>query len=217
MWIFLWIVISFFILGVFFWSARILLQQKKVWKDFAKKMNLTYQEPKGFLVSPIVNGMIGPYGFALFSEEQQTEDSRGVRFSTVIEFSLRQGIPSPGAIGTPKMSIIFNTFEAPQTISLNDPDWDNSWFIRAGNAAVVQKYLTPQRTDILKKIFRMKILGALLLFNQDDVILRLETADPLNNLERVEKVIKGVIAQLSSLTLTDEERAALVAIASPSP
>ena len=212
MWIFLWIVVSCFILGTFFWSVRVLFQQKAAWKAFAQKMGLSYITQKGWLVSPSVSGSIGKYGFSLISEPQGTNDQRGVRYNTVIEFGLHQGLPSVGAIGTQKMNVILDQLIAKQGVSVSDSDWDVTWFIRATRPNVVQAYLTPARIEVLKKIFRLKTLGALFLFNESEGILRIETADPMVDAERLEKIVRGILAQLPVLLVGDEERAALLAI-----
>lgn len=214
MWIFLWLVVSCFILGIFFWSVRILFMQKRAWRAFAVKMNLSYQEEKGLLVSPRVNGSLGPYGFGLISEAQATEDSRGMRYVTVLEFALRSGVPgATGALGTQKMTPIISSLIAQNPLSLTDTDWDVNWFIRASNVAIVEKYLTPERIDVLKKIFRMKMLGALLIFTEDETILRIESADPLSDPVRTEKIVRGVQTQLPALVVTAEERTEMTAMA----
>lgn len=214
MWIFLWVIVSLFILGTFFWSVRVLFQQKAAWKNFAQKMNLTYMPQKGWLVSPVISGSIGQYGFSLFSEPQPTNDQRGLRYNTIIEFALRQGVPaSVGAIGTQKMAVILEQIIAKEPVSVSDADWDTSWFIRATRPAVIQQYLTPARVDVLKKIFRLKTLGTLFLFNDSEGILRLETSDPMVDAERLEKIVRGVLAQLPVLLVGNEERAALQALA----
>lgn len=215
MWIFLWIVVSCFILGTFFWSVRVLFQQKAAWKAFAQKMGLSYIPQKGWLVSPVVSGALGQYSFSMISEPQATNDQRGVRYNTVIEFALHQGLPAVGAIGTQKMTIILNDIIAKNPVSVGDTEWDASWFIRATRANVVEAYLTPARVDVLKKIFRLKTLGSLFLFNESEGILRIETADPMVNAERLEKIIRGILAQLPVLLVGDEERATLLALHKP--
>lgn len=214
MWIFLWVVVSLFILGTFFWSVRVLFQQKAAWKTFAQKLGVTYMPQRGILVSPVVSGAIGQFGFSLFSEPEPTNDQRGLRYNTVIEFALRQGVPGTvGAIGTDKMTVILDQLVAKAPVSANDPDWDATWFIRATNAAVVGQYLTPARIDVLKKIFRLKTRGSLFLFNDSEGILRIETADPMVNAERLEKIVRGILAQLPNLLIGDAERATLQEIA----
>jgi hypothetical protein len=204
-WIFLWVLVSLFIFAVFAWSVRILFKQKAAWKAFAQKMNLTYTQPKGLLVSAVVTGSLGPYDFGLFSEPQPTEDSRGQRYTTILEFGLRQGFPMGGGIGTARMQAFLQTLAMSQSVSVQDKDWDSSWIIRTENSAMLEKYLTPVRVDLLKKIFRMKVLAALFVFNDQNSVLRIETSDPLDNLERLEKIVKGVMGQLAVLVPTQEE------------
>jgi hypothetical protein len=211
-WIFIWALVSIFILGVFGWSVQILLLQKAAWKTYARKMKLNYQEGRGILSSPILSGSLGPYGFALFSEEIQTADARGRRFNTVIEIALRQSMPMTGVIGTESMAPAINALAIQQTMSPADPDWNNAWLIRTDNMKAMEQFLTKDRIETLKRLFRMKILAALFIFDQTDSVLRLETADPLSDAARLEKIVKSLIQQAEILTLQPGERAALTAI-----
>jgi hypothetical protein len=206
MWFLLWLLLSVFVFGVFAWSYKTLLRQKKAWKEFAQKNNLTYHTGKNFLDSPAVTGAIGDYGLNLFSTRMPAEDGRTSRFNMVMEFSLHRGIPTFGAIYTPQAQILIEGLEMPYNAMVdNDPNWDPSWKIRAQNTQIVLAYLTPERRTLLAKLFRMKIISALLAFNNEDMILRLETADPLDNIDRVEKIIRGVVGQLDALRTDQAE------------
>lgn len=199
-WVFIWILLSIFILGVSAWSFQILFRQKAAWLAFATKKDLTYQNGPHFLSSPIISGNIGPYGFGLFSEERQTSDARGQRFNTVIELALRKGLPAPGAIGAGAMAPIIEQLTGmTQSVSITDPDWDPQWVIRTTDSKALESYLTPARRDVLKKIFRLKILAALFVFDDKDAVLRIETADPLQDAEKIEKIVRSMIAQLEIL------------------
>lgn len=220
MWIFIWFLLSSFVLGVFAWSLRILFQQKAAWKAYAKKMNLTYQDGPRFLSSPVLSGSLGPYGFGLYTEEQRTNDTRGQRFSTILEIALRHGLPVMGAMGTQTVIPIIQSLRLDQSVVPQDKDWDPSWMIRTRHAGMVEKYLTPQRLEIIKKIFRMKVLSAFFIFDEQDAVLRIETADPLNDSQRLEKIVKGLIQHAEGLIVKNEERSmldALVRAAPPAP
>ncbi len=200
-WILIWVLLSLFILGVAAWSFQILFRQKAAWRDFATKKGLNYQNGPTFLSSPIIGGNIGPYGFGMFAEERPTNDARGQRYNTVIELALRRGMPTAGAIGTSIMVPLIEQLSGmTQTVTINDPDWDPQWAIRTNDSRILEAYLTPARRDVLKKIFRMKIMAALFVFDENDAVLRIETADPLQNAEKIDKVLKGMIAQLEILT-----------------
>ncbi|MBI2234058.1 MAG: hypothetical protein HYU57_03510 [Micavibrio aeruginosavorus] len=197
MWFFIWILLSVFIIGVTAWSLRILLAQRAAWQSFAKKNNLNFRTGRSFFVSPVVSGTLGPYGFGLFSEERPTGDARGSRFNTVIEIALRQGMPVPGVIGTAEMAPVIESLDnLTQTLTINDPEWDSRWLIRSTDSAAMEKFLTPARRDVIKKIFRMKIMAALFIFDDKDAVFRLETADPLHNLDRLEKIVRMLIQQV---------------------
>lgn len=217
MWIFIWVLLSTFVLGVFAWSLQILFQQKAAWKTYAQKMNLNYQDGPRFLSSPVLSGSIGAYGFGLYTEEQRTNDTRGQRYSTILEIALRQGLPAMGALGTPTMIPVIQSLRMDQSVVPQDKDWDPSWMIRTRHAGMVEKYLTPARLDIIKKIFRMKVRSAFFIFDEQDAVLRIETADPLNNSERLEKIVKSLIAHCEGLIVKNDERAALDAIVRAAP
>lgn len=217
MWIFIWLLLSTFVLGVFAWSLRILFQQKAAWKAYAKKMNLTYQDGSRFLSSPVLSGSLGSYGFGLYTEEQKTNDTRGQRFSTILEIALRHGLPVMGAMGTQTMIPIIQSLRLDQTIVPQDKDWNPSWMIRSRHAGMVEQYLTPTRLEIIKKIFRMKVLSALFIFDEQDAVIRIETADPLNDSERLEKIVKSLILHAEGLIVKNEERAALDALVRTAP
>lgn len=205
MWIFIWAILSSFVLVIFFWSIRILLQQKSAWRAYADKTKLTYSPGPRFLSSPSLSGMIGLYGFGLYTEEQQTADTRTARFNTVLEIALRRGLPTTGAMGTPLAVPLIQSLRLEQTYVPDDKEWDPTWMARARHGAMLKAYLTPPRLEIIKKIFKMKVLSALFVFDQQDAVLRIETADPLNNKDRLEKIVKGLIQQVDGLMVHEEE------------
>lgn len=216
MWIFLWLLLSVFVIGVSLWSVRILLQQKSAWKAYAEKMKLTYQNGPRFLDSPSLSGALGPYGFGLYSEEQKTQDTRGQRYNTVLEIALRHGLPTTGALGTPDLLEFTAPLSLDQSLVPQDADWDDRWVVRARNARVVEKYLTPARLEIFRKIFRMKVVSSFFIFDGQDAILRVSTTDPLNNKDRLEKIIKGLLSQVEPLIVQPEEFIQLRRVADPS-
>lgn len=199
MWIFLWFLVSAFILGVFFWSLQTLLRQKKAWQAFAVRHKLTYEAGAGLMGPPVVLGQINNIGFDLHTERVPTADVRGERFSIIIELALRQGIPGLGAIGTPGALPLIERLDVTEDYRPGDADWDPAWVGRTRDVGVLGFYMTERRREILKKIFRMKILAAVLLYDEQDIVLRIETADPLNDPERLEKIVKGLLAQFEQL------------------
>lgn len=217
MWIFIWVLLSIFVLGVSLWSVRILFQQKSAWKAYAEKTKLNYDGGQGFLGSPSVSGSIGPYGFGLYTEEQKTSDTRAQRFNTVLEIALRRGLPETGALGTGEVMDFSQSLRLDQTVVPQDKDWDAAWLVRTRHAAMMEQYLTPARLEVFKKIFRMKVRVAVFVFDSQDAVLRIVTTDPLNNKDRLEKIVKGLLANVESLIVKPDEFAQLEAVVQASP
>lgn len=217
MWIFIWILLSIFVLGVSLWSIRILYQQKSAWKAYAEKMKLVYDGGHGFLGAPSVAGSIGAYGFGLYTEEQKTSDTRAQRFNTVLEIALRRGLPETGALGTGEVMNFAQSLRLDQTIVPQDQDWDSAWLVRTRHAAMMEQYLTPARLEVFKKIFRMKVRVAVFVFDSQDAVLRIVTSDPLSNHQRLEKIVKGLLANVESLIVRPEEYALLQAVVQSAP
>lgn len=213
----LWGLVSIFILGVFAWSVRILFAQRSAWKAYGKKLNMTYQQERGFLGSGSLSGSVGPFAFGLFTAEERTVDARGQRFSTVIEIGLRQGLPAAGAVGTAQMAPMIRSLILEQSVSVQDADWDKEWIIRTRHAKMMEAYLTPARLEVFKKVFRMKIISALFIFNDQDAVLRVETMDPLANVEKLERIVKGLTQMASNLVVGKDEWSALSEIVAQSP
>jgi len=216
-WIFIWVLLSIFVLGVSLWSVRILFQQKSAWKAYAEKTKLTYDGGQGFLGAPSVSGSIGAYGFGLYTEEQKTSDTRAQRFNTVLEIALRRGLPETGVLGTGEVMDFAQSLRLDQVIVPQDKDWDAAWLVRTRHAAMMEQYLTAARLDVFKKIFRMKVRVAVFVFDSQDAVLRIVTTDPLNNKDRLEKIVKGLLANVESLIVKPDEFAQLQAVVNASP
>src|SRR5690606_14273269 len=129
-----------------------------------------------------------------------------------LEIALRRGLPTTGAMGTADVLDFVEPLNLDQALVPQDPDWDKAWVVRARNARMVEKYLTPARLEILKKFFRMKVVSAFFIFDGQDAVLRVATADPLNNKDRLEKIVKGLLTHAEALIAGQQEFEELQAI-----
>lgn len=213
LWFFIWVVFSTFILGVFFWSLQILLLQKKAWKTYAAKANLTYAPGDKLMTPPAISGKIKNFPVSLFTSQQSTPDIRGQRFSTIIEIALGAGMPDNGVAGTEKMKELTDTLDMPYTFVPQDKDWVNTWIVKTKNLPMMEQYMTQARVDAIKRIFKMKLLSALFIFDTQEGVLRIETADPMNKPEKLEKIMTGLVQQVAILSVTRQEYDALAAVA----
>lgn len=193
LWFLVWIFLSVFICGIFFWSLEILFKQKKTWADFAKKHGLEIANP-GMLKSPMINGLYKKLPLQIFSEPQSTPDQRGRRFRTIIQFELPQGMPTEG--------IVASRHYHPFAHSLSDlphrytPDVQGGWsadvLILTKNIEALKPYFTPARLNTLSNLMTTKTFNSVLIFDLNSTILRIETPDPLYQMDKMEKLVAKI-------------------------
>lgn len=206
MWgVFIWAVFSLFIIGVFVWSVAILLQQKKAWAAFAKKLKLEY-EPGKLMGSPAVSGKIGSYRMMFFTDAQKTSDMRGQRMVTVIESEMGLGMPAPAAFATREYAEFIAELNMPDTYDPGLPEWQDSYIAKTRDMERLKLYMTPERVKTLHGLFSMKNSIALFFFDTHEAVLRIETPDPLRDTGHMEKIAKRLIDALDRLRPTDAER-----------
>lgn len=206
MWIFLWIAASTFILGVFGWSLVILFQQKQAWSSFAKKHSLMYV-PGKIIQAPAMKGVVYGHQVAFFPDVQATQDQRGQRFVTVLEFDVGQGMPTGALIATSNFATFASNLNFTQTLEIDFPGWDKARIIRTRDSSTLKNYLTRERLEFLHNIMSMKNATALYFFDEENAIVHIETSDPLRDEQRMEKIVQKITAALPRLKLTAEESA----------
>lgn len=193
MWIFIWLLLSVFVIGIFLWSIRILYEQKRAWRAFATKMKLDYK-PGRLTEAPTITGMIRNHRVSFFSGAQKTTDMRSERFVTVIEIELGKGMPTGGAVATKDYEAFLQGLAMNETFMPDNPEWDPGYLIRARNGEALRAWLTLDRQQALKTVFNMKNAIVLFLFDELECVLRIETSDPLRKAEHMEKIMKKLLA-----------------------
>lgn len=205
MWVFLWILVSGFILGVFAWSMSILFQQKKAWSGFAKKKKLKY-EGGGLNGSPSITGTLEGYKVSYYTEAQMTSDVRGQRYVTVVEFQLGPGMATGAAIASKEYGPFISTINFDTTISPDYPDWNEDYIIRTRDADLAKKYLTAERAKVLSALFSMKNTIGLFFYDELEAVLRIETVDPLRSEDLMEKLTRRLVAACRILAPSETEK-----------
>lgn len=190
-WLVFWVFFSVFIMGIFFWSTQILMRQKTAWRQFAKRHGLTY-DSRAVLASPAVGGFYRSYGLAIFSEEQLDGDSRGHKFRTIIQMELPAGMPTEGVVATQSLSEMASLLELEEVYTPENGAWDSSIYLKTKDVEKMRAYLTSQRVAALNALMTAKGLGALFIFNEKETLLRIETAEPLDNADRLEKLVNKI-------------------------
>lgn len=205
MWIFLWVVLSIFVMGVFFWSMIILQQQKRSWFAFAKKSGLNYQAG-AFTDPPVVSGMVNGYKVTFFTDSLRTQDVRGRRFVTTIEVEMGDGMPTVAAIATQDYAEFLAPLRLPLSWQPPGEEWQKNYIIKTRSTDRLVRYLTAERLKVLSGLFTMKNSATLFFFDEQASILRIETPDPLRDSEKMERIAKRVFSAVDVLLLTPEER-----------
>lgn len=208
MWFFLWALASAFILGVFGWSLLILHQQKLAWSAFAKKHSLAYI-PGKMIEAPALKGAIFGYQIAYFPEVQATQDQRGQRYMTALEYNLGQGGATGAVIASANFATFVSTLAFSESVDVDFPAWDKTRIIRTRDPVALQAYLTPERLEFLHMVMSMKNSSALLFMDEQNSILHIQTSDPIRDAERLEKITQKITNSLGKLKLTEAERATL--------
>ena len=206
MWIFLWFIASSLILGVFGWSLVILHQQKRAWSAFAKKHSLSYV-PGKMVEAPAMSGALFGYKVVFFPDVQATQDQRGQRFVTVLEFDLGTGGMTGGVIGSANFATFIAGLVFTETMDIDFPDWDKTRIIRTRNKAVLKDYLTTERLSVLHGLMNIKNSTTLYFFDEQNSILHIETTDPIRDAARFEKIVQKITSSLDKLKPTAEELA----------
>ncbi len=205
MWIFLWVVLSMFVMGVFFWSMFILQQQKRAWFAFAKKSGLKY-EAGAYTDPPVVSGMVKGYKITFFTDSLRTQDVRGRRFVTTIEIEMGDGMPTVAALATQDYAEFLSPLRLPLSWQPPGEEWQKNYIIKTRSIDRLTRYLTKARLKVLSDLFAMKNAATLYFFDEQTCILRIETPDPLRDPDRMERIAKRIYSAVDTLLLTPEER-----------
>ena len=192
MWIFLWFLLSAFVIGVSGWSLSILQQQKKAWQEFAKKNNLAYVAG-GLTGSPSVSGRLKNHQISLYTDTQQTSDVRGQRFVIVIEVVLGPGMPTGAAIATKEYRDFLASLKMNETYLPQIAGWSPEYIVKTRSREALSRYLTDERAAILHSLFVMKNSMVLFFFDEIEGVLRIETGDPLRNAAHLCRRADGIV------------------------
>jgi hypothetical protein len=212
MWILIWVVLSAILLGATLWSLQILLRQKKAWEAYARKKGLAFNKGT-FMGNAEINGQIGNYKVAFFSAERQESDIRRKRFVTGIEFTLFEAIIDGGVAGTQEMLAFMQSLT--KLHPYNVEGWEQGHYLFVRTDAVAKAYFTPDRLNVCADILKTRNADVVLAFGVDQVILRVETADPMQDAEKIDKITTRLISLMDKLRIDDAERQALAKLAKP--
>lgn len=203
-WLALWIVISLVLIGFLCWTVFILFQQKTIWKGFASKYKLRYNG-NALLQSPEMDGMIESYKVSFFTGEHVSEDMRGSRKLTAIEIRLHSVLPIDGGIASGGMVPFVKNFEFKAEVRPGHEAWNKAYIAAGTNRNVLKAYLTDERIENLIKLMRVHNVWVILMFRNENVLLRVDTPNALASRGYLEKLTSLMIKVAKSLELEDNE------------
>ncbi len=206
LWLFIYLIFAAFILAMFFWSTIILQRQKNAWKKFAEKHNLSLKKGTFFEASA-VEGNYKKNKINLFSQPRSDEKSRGmVKYRTTIEVIFDYGFPGVGALGNISSMSIIEYLDFGPTFHPEDKSWNTSHLVTCSDRDFIKAYLTPKRLEKINSFLNIPNAMALLVYDAQDAFIRVETADPLTDIKKIETFIDKLIVLTKDLKITEEER-----------
>lgn len=194
-----WFIISAILIGASLWSASILLKQKRAWQAFAKKYKMAYEKGR-FLSSPSITGHIEGYRVAFFAAERQALDVRDRRMLTALEITFPKGLIDGAAIGTTEMLPFLNSLSALQSYTPKSETWDKDLHFFVRDPVTMEPWLTEERLASIVAIVGTKNSDNLLMFDDNQAVLRIETRDPLSDVEKMEKATMRLIKLAKALS-----------------
>jgi len=197
--------LSVFVVAFYIWSLRILYQQKHAWSVFAKKKGYEYTRG-GLTDPPFISGEVDDISLSFYTGQKPTDDVRGQRYITVLEFQMDTKMPTGAVVSTEDFRDIMAELSFNQPLKIKSDLWKKKKVImRARNASLLEDYLTEERQKALFKIMSMEGFSVLFIFDEVEAVLRIETADPLIKPSQIDKYAKQMVHVLKILDLSDEE------------
>lgn len=198
-WFLLWVFLAVFIIGLFGWSFHILLRQKRVWTQFARANNLAINR-KSLFASVSVTGMLKGIPFYLYSEEQIVNQNGGRRFRTIIQMELPGPMPAPGIVASADAANFARGLNLRQSYVPPYEFWNKNIVLMSDNVEALKAYLTEERCKSLNAVMTIKSIAAIFIFDDANVYLRFETADPFDNLDKLQRFVDKASGHAKILT-----------------
>lgn len=200
-WIFIWVVLSAIVIGATAWSLQILLRQKAAWEAYAKRRNMSFT--RGTFMGPAeIVGVIEDYKVNFFTAERQTLDMRGKRYVSVIEIQLAEGLFDGGVAGTKEMMPFMQTLTQLHPYPAKKEGWDASHVVFVRNDDIANAYFTPERLDTFQQLLSTRNADVLIVFNHEELVVRMETSDPMMDAEKIDKIVARQIGLANKLRIS---------------
>jgi hypothetical protein len=161
--------------------------------------------------------VIYDYTVSLFTGEHVSADARGTRKLTAVEVSLSSKMPFNGGIGSGSMVPIIRNLRLKEEVRLSHSAWNKDYIAASDNRPGLETYLTTERLDALTNLMKTKNSSAILIFKDNVMLLRLDLPDPLDNAEKIDRLLKMMTKAASALELNPDEDKKLKAAVAQKP
>jgi hypothetical protein len=191
----IWILIAVTVFGVVVWSLIITLQQKKVWKDFAKKYGFQYSAPR-LTEPPMVTGTKDGTKFYFYTYSYPTNDKLYRNVLVVAEIDA----PFVNETDMPPRMIILNErsaalLNAPNLTFSTQYKHGDHMLIGCDDVDAIQHYIAdPKRQKAFTAMMDWKNMDVALLIDKNTLSLRFEINNALNTTDSLESVYKKLLA-----------------------
>lgn len=211
-WFLIWFVLSAILLGASVWSLLILLRQKKAWESFATMHKLIFS--RGTFMGPAeISGMIDEYKVAFYTAERQSTDVRKKRYVSVIELTAPEGLFDGGVAGTQEMLTFMQSLQQVHFFKIEVEGWDETHRIFVREDLSAAAYFTPDKLDVFANILKTRNADVFIVFTNENYLVRLETTDPMQDADKIEKVVLRIKGLMERMAITGEERQRISALA----
>lgn len=208
LWWVIWIFLSLFLLSFLGWTMFILFQQKATWKKFATTYKLRFNS-NALMQVPDVTGSINGHKISIFESEHFTPDARGSRKMSAIEIGLNSTMPIDGAIANTGMVNFVKALEFKTEIRPKHERWHTGYVAAGDSSNALRHYLNDERLVALSKLMKSKKLFLIFIFRKNQMLLRVDTPDPLQDFEYLDKLVKAMIKVAGVMELKQGESAQL--------
>ncbi len=199
-----WLSISVFLLGFWFWTIYILIRQRRAWKFYAEKKKLRY-DSNGFYEGISLNGAVDGYKIAIFTSEHSELDARSQRRLSAIEINLHSSLDTYGGIASGGMVKFVETLDMNKEFKPTLKGWDDSYIVRTSNIDYMRKYLSDDRVQKLIELMKEDKLWVVLIFADGQGLLRIDTPLAIDTPKKMDELVKKMIAVARILELKNGE------------
>lgn len=188
-WFMIWVFVATFILGTSVWSYLILLKQKRAWEIVSKKCDLRYNS-EAILKSPSLSGVFRGIELDIFSDQPISGKFREGGARTIFQFTLKAPLPSQGMIGSMAFKNFIDGLSVQEKfVGEGATALLPALYNRVRSVELMVPYFTKERVSALNAVLNIKNSPAVLIFSQDETLLRIESADPFDDPTRLEKFL----------------------------